>query len=282
MKSSLPLFNHDHNAPTVFSPKSLVETVRGCKHLKQEPIPPVCVLEFDGDLTEWLISTSKVQLCRSWACFHTTMYSLEVDGFTCGIVPRTIGGPYAVLIAEQMAVLGAQVVLGLTSAGSLHSGMPVPSLVIAIRAVRDEGTSYHYLPASETVDAPSNVAQFLEMELDTLPIPVLSGSVWTTDAPYRETKKKLDVHAADGVLAVEMQTASLLAFSKAHKFPVGSVAYVTNRVGKTDESFDKGTRILEFEILKRICRAGKRFVLSSRPETSAASEIGSHNESVPA
>ena len=279
MKSSLPLFNHDYNSPTVFSPKSLVETVRACKHLKQEPIPAICVLEFDGDLTEWLISTGKVQPCRSWACFHTTMYSLEVDGFTCGIVPRTIGGPYAVLVAEQMAVLGAQVVLGLTSAGSLHSGMSVPSLVVATRAVRDEGTSYHYLPASETVDAPSNVAQLLNMELETLPIPVLSGSVWTTDAPYRETEKKLFVHAAAGVLAVEMQTASLFAFSKALQFPVGSVAYVTNRVGKTDESFDKGTRILEFEILKRICRAGKRFVSPSIPETSTASEIGKHTES---
>lgn len=264
MKYSFPLFNHDLDSPTIFSPKSLVETVRMGKRLKQEPIPPVCVLEFDGDLTDWLISTGKVEPCRSWACFHTTMYSLEVDGFTCGIVPRTIGGPYAVLIAEQMAVSGAQVVLGLTSAGSLNSRMPVPSLVVATRAVRDEGTSYHYLPASETVDAPAKVAQFLKTELETVPLPVLSGSVWTTDAPYRETERKLAVHAAAGVLAVEMQTASLFAFSEARRFPVGSVAYVTNRVGQTGESFDKGTCILEFDILKRVCRAGKSFVLSSR------------------
>ena len=263
MKRSLPLFNHDLDAPTAFSPKSLVEAVRADKHLESEPIPQVCVLEFDGDLTDWLISTGKVKPCRSWACFHTNMYSLEVDGFTCGIVPRTIGGPYAVLIAEQMAVSGAQVVLGLTSAGRVNCEMPVPGLVVVTRAVRDEGTSYHYLPASKTVDAPSKVVQFLKVELKTLPLPVLSGSVWTTDAPYRETVKELAVQAADGVLAVEMQTASLFAFSEAHHFPVGSVAYVTNRVGQTDESFDKGTRSLEFEILKRICRAGKRFVMSS-------------------
>ncbi len=263
MKHSLPLFNHDLNAPTVFSPKSLVETVRADKHLEPEPIPPVCVLEFDGDLTDWLISTGKVELCRSWACFHTTMYSLEVDGFTYGIVPRTIGGPYAVLVAEQMAVSGAQVVLGLTSAGRVNSRMPVPGLVVATRAVRDEGTSYHYLQASETVDAPAKVVQFLKADLKTLPLPVLSGIVWTTDAPYRETEKELAVQAAAGVLAVEMQTASLFAFSEARRFPVGSVAYVTNRVGQRGESFNKGTSILEFEILKRICRAGKRFVLAS-------------------
>jgi len=264
MKHHLPILNHNLEAPTAFSPKSVIYTVRVKKHLESEPIPLVCVLEFDGDLTDWLISSGKVKLCKSWACFHTTMYSLEVDNFTCGIVPRTIGGPYAVLIAEQMAVSGAQVILGLTSAGRVNSKMPVPGLVVIACAVRDEGTSYHYLQASETVDASPKVGQFLKTELETLPIPVLTGTVWTTDAPYRETEEELAVHAAADVLAVEMQSASLFAFSKARHFPVGSVAYVTNQVGQTGESFDKGTCSQEFEILKRVCRAGIRFVLSSR------------------
>lgn len=163
-----------------------------------------------------------------------------------------------------MAVSGAQVVLGLTSAGRINSEIPVPGLVVVTRAIRDEGTSYHYLPASKAVDAPSKVAQFLKAELETLPLPVSSGSVWTTDAPYRETEGELVVQAAAGVLAVEMQAASLFAFSKARRFPVGAVAHVTNRVGQTGEPFDKGTRTLEFDILKRVCLAGKRFVLSSR------------------
>jgi uridine phosphorylase len=263
MKNSLPLFNHDFNSPTIFSPKSLVEAVRANKQLKQKTIPPVCVLEFDGDLTDWLLSTGKVKPCKSWACFHTTMYSLELDGFTYGIVPRTIGGPYAVLIAEQMMVSGAQVVLGLTSAGRVNSKMPVPGLIVVNSAIRDEGTSYHYLPASQSVDAHSKVAQFLKAVLKTLPLPVLSGSVWTTDAPYRETQKALAIHAANGVLAVEMQAASLFAFSEAHQFPVGIAAHVTNRVGQTNDPFYKGTRNLEFDILKQVCHAGKRFVLSA-------------------
>ena len=263
MKQSLPLFNHDHDAPTIFSPKSLVESIRVNKQLKPEPIPPVCVLEFDGDLTDWLVSSGKVKSCKSWACFHTTMYSLKLEGFTCGIVPRTIGGPYAVLIAEQMAISGARVVLGLTSAGRVNSKMPVPGLIAVTRAIRDEGTSYHYLPASQSVNATPKVAQFLKAELKTLPLPVLSGSVWSTDAPYRETQRELKAHAATGVLAVEMQAAALFAFSKKRHFPVGIAAYVTNRVGQTGEPFDKGTRNLEFDILKRVCHAGNRFVLSS-------------------
>jgi uridine phosphorylase len=263
MKEGLPLLDHPVDEPTAFSPEALTAAVRAERHLSQEPIPQVCVLELDGDLTDWLVSTGAAHPWKSWACFHTTMFTLEVDGVTFGVVPRTIGGPYAVLVAEQMAVSGARVVLGLTSAGRVASAMPVPGLVAVTSAIRDEGTSYHYLPPAQAVDAPSEVASLLESELRSLPLPVLSGPVWTTDAPYRETEKQLARHARAGVLAVEMQAASLFAFSSARRFPVGVVAHVTNSVGHEDEQFHKGTRELEFEILRRICRAGNRLVSSS-------------------
>ncbi len=263
MKKFLPLLNHSLEAPSTFSPEALVKAVRTQRRLKPKPIPQVCVLEFDGDLTDWLVSTGVAEPYQSWACFHTTMFSLEVDGITFGIVPRTIGGPYAVLVAEQMAISGARLVLGLTSAGRVLSTMPVPGLVSVTRAVRDEGTSYHYLPPSEVVDAPPEVTHFLELELQKQSVPVLSGTVWTTDAPYRETDSQLSGHAEAGVLAVEMQAASLFAFSQARHFPVGIVAYVTNDTGQTSESFDKGPHLLEFEILKRICLAGQRVLSSS-------------------
>ncbi len=262
MKSSIPLLKHDLKAPTAFSPESLIKAVRVTKHLELKPIPPVCILEFDGDLTDWLVSTGKAKPWKSWACFHTTMFSFEVDGLMCGIVPRTIGGPYAVLIAEQMRVSGARVVFGLTSAGRVSSRMPIPGIVVPTSAVRDEGTSYHYLPQAETVDAPPKVAHLLKSTLEILSLPVLYGTVWTTDAPYRETEQQLSAHAKADVLAVEMQATSLFAFAKAQRLPVGMVAYVTNGIGQTSEPFDKGTVTMEFEILKQVCRAGKRFISS--------------------
>jgi uridine phosphorylase len=138
--------------------------------------------------------------------------------------------------------------------------MPIPSLVVCTGAIRDEGTSYHYLPPARLVEASPKVANLLETELKTLPIPVLSGVVWTTDAPYRETKRQISNYAKAGVLAVEMQAASLFAFAQAHNFPTGVVAYVSNGVDQAGERFDKGTLIQEFEVLRQVCRAGKRFV----------------------
>src|SRR3972149_5286388 len=84
------------------------------------------------------------------------------------------------------------------------------------------------------------------------------GRGGTTAAPYRETERQLADHAKAGVMAVEMHAASLFAFSEARRFPAGMVAYVTNGVGQTGKHFDKGTRMLEFDILKRVCRAGMR------------------------
>ena len=262
MTDGLPLLEHPLDAPSAFTPDALVNAVRANRNLEPLPIPEVCILEFDGDLTDWLVSTGAAQPCDAWACFHSSMFTFALDGVTYGIVPRTIGGPYAVLVAEQMAVSGARLVLGLTSAGRVASSMPVPGLVVAARAIRDEGTSYHYVSPASAIDAPPEVVKLLESELRTQSLPVLSGTVWTTDAPYRETERQFAEHGKAGALAVEMQSASLFAFSKARRFPVGVVAYVTNSLDQTGKEFDKGSRQLEFEVLRRICRAGKRFVSS--------------------
>lgn len=261
---NLPLFGHTLAEPSVFTPEALLEAVRTERNLPRDPVPEVCVLEFDGDLTDWLVATGRTRRWRPWACFHTSMETVEVDGDCFGVIARTIGGPYAVLVAEQLAASGARVILGLTSAGRVSPGLSIPSLVLPVRALRDEGTSYHYLPASEAVEGDANLAAVLQEELAALALPVVLGTVWTTDAPYRETSEQLERHAKNGVLAVEMQAASLFAFATARAVHCGVVAHVTNGIDhSSSDQFDKGSHWHGFEILTAMCRAGKRF-LSSR------------------
>ena len=254
-KSALPLLKHALGAPSAFTPEVLLEAVRVERNLLRDPVPGVCVLDFDGDLTDWLVRTGIAHPYPAWACFHTTMHSFEVDGMECGIVARTIGGPYAVLIAEQLHVSGARVVLGLTSAGRVSPSLPVPSLVVATSAIRDEGTSYHYLPAADVVPAPAKLASNLYEALQGLGLPVSRGLVWTTDAPYRETAEELMEHAGNGAMAVEMQAASLFAFAEARHADVGVVAHVTNAIDHTGEPFDKGSDEHGWHIVQAMCRA---------------------------
>jgi len=261
MPESLPLLSHPHLSPSAFTPEALVRAVRAERGIGSERIPSVCVLDFDGDLTDWLIEKGLVQRCRYWACFHTNMYVINVDGLNCGIIPRTIGGPYAVLVAEQLRISGAEVIIGLASAGRVLDSLPLPSLVIATSAIRDEGTSYHYLPPAETIHNPTEIAESLEAELRGLDLPIKRGCVWTTDAPYRETREQLQYYASKDVLAVEMQAASLFAFAEARHASVGLVAHVTNAVHDERDSFDKGPEDFNLLLLQTICRAGARHIL---------------------
>ncbi len=262
MKSSrqYPLLDHELDSPSAFTPEELVGAVRAARRLPDLVVPHICLLDFDGDLTDWLVSHGKAASFEPWACFHTRMYLVEEDGVRCGVIARTIGGPYAVLVAEQLRVSGAQLILGLTSAGRVSPSLPLPSLVIATSAVRDEGTSLHYLPASEEVACPSPIGNLLADELSRLGLATLQGSVWTTDAPYRETARQLQRHAEAGVLAVEMQAASLFAFATARQVDIGLVAHVTNAVDHQDEQFDKGTDEDSFALLRSMLRAGRRYV----------------------
>jgi uridine phosphorylase len=207
-------------------------------------------------LTDWLVGQGLAKTFHSWPCFHTTMFAVEVEGVTCGIIPRTIGGPYAVLIAEQLAAAGAELIIGLTSAGRVSPDLPLPCLVAVTGAIRDEGTSLHYLPASKDVVCPAPVAlALLEGELAATGWTVRSGMVWTTDAPYRETQTQLDGWAHEGVLAVEMQAASLFAFGTARGVAVASVAMVSNAVDHEGPQFDTGSQQDGLRIIQACARA---------------------------
>ena len=159
-----PILDHPVQEPSVFTPGDLMDDVRRARGIPEGIVPPLCVLEFDGDITDWLVREGIARPFPSWACFHTTMFALDVEGVTCGIIPRTIGGPYAVLIAEQLAAAGTRLIIGLTSAGRVSPQLPLPCLLAVTSAIRDEGTSYHYLPAGSEVDCPTPVVPLLERD----------------------------------------------------------------------------------------------------------------------
>lgn len=258
--STPPILDHPLDHASAFTPQDLINDVRRRRQIPTETVPAVCVLEFDGDLTDGLVREGVAKPFGAWACFHTSMFTMDLEGITCGIIARTIGGPYAVLIAEQLQAAGAKLIIGLTSAGRVSPELPLPCLVVATSAVRDEGTSYHYLPPSKEVVCNSRVVPLLERELITVGWAVRSGKVWTTDAPYRESKVQLERWSREGVLAVEMQTASLFAFGAARQASVASIAMVSNAVDYSGKQFDTGSQEDGLRLLKGIARAGRSFL----------------------
>ena len=157
-----------------------------------------------------------------------------------GIVGGAVGGAFAVLVAEQLMASGCGLLVSIASAGQVSPDLEPPAYVLIERALRGEGTSHHYLPVSPFVDADEELVTRSEAAFRSRGQRVVRGTTWTTDAPFRETEAVLAERQQQGVLTVEMEAASLLAFSKARRFPVVCLAHVTNQLGRLEGDFEKG------------------------------------------
>ena len=148
--------------------------------------------------------------------------------------------PKVCLLAEELFACGCELLISITSAGQITPAQQPPYFILIDRALRDEGTSYHYLPPSEWSEASTELVARLGAAFDDAHVPVLRGPTWTTDAPFRETAQAIEAMKERGILAVEMEAAALYAFAKARERPVICFAHVTNQMGQIDGDFEKG------------------------------------------
>jgi uridine phosphorylase len=229
-----------HGAPSVFRPENLLREARRQRRLPDTPVPAVCALDPDGDIVRALRASERSRRAAGWACYHTEMDVADHAGVTVGIVGLAVGAPFSVLVAEQLFASGCRLLISVTSAGQIAAVGPTPYFLLIDRALRDEGTSLHYLPPSLFADADAALTDRVWPALTALPVAVHRGSVWTTDAPYRETEDAIARARAKGALAVEMEAAALYAFARACRRDVVCIAHVTNQMAVVEGDFEKG------------------------------------------
>jgi uridine phosphorylase len=145
-----------------------------------------------------------------------------------------------VLVAEELFACGCQFLIHVTSAGQLVEHLAPPYFVLIDRALRDEGTSYHYMPAAEYSVVDEKLLETMSRVLSGKHPPVVRGGTWTTDAPFRETAEAIAAMRGRGLLAVEMEAAALYAFASARAKRVLCFAHVTNQMGRIEGDFEKG------------------------------------------
>jgi uridine phosphorylase len=234
------LGSKQHDAPSVFAPANLLREARRQRGLPDEPVPAVCALDPDGDIVRHVRGAGMARKAAGWACYHTDMDVTEHAGISIGIVGCAVGAPFAVLVAEQLFVSGCRLLVSITSAGQIAPKGPPPYFVLIDRALRDEGTSHHYLPPAASVEVDRDLADRAFAGLAPLPHVIHRGTSWTTDAPYRETEDDIAAARAEGALAVEMEAAALYAFARAQSRPVLCFAHVTNQMARIEGDFEKG------------------------------------------
>lgn len=229
-----------YGAASLFEPANLLREARRQLLLPDVPVPAVCLLDPDGDVARHLEATGRGRRHAGWACYHTAMWTVDLDGIEVGVVPMAVGAPFAVLVAEQLVASGAELVVSITSAGQISPLARTPCFVLIDRALRDEGTSSHYVPPARWSHLDAALLERLEGAFDDLAEPVEVGASWTTDAPYRETVAAIDAAATLGVACVEMEAAGLYAFATARGACLVCFAHVTNTMATAGDDFEKG------------------------------------------
>lgn len=235
-----PLLEHDPAEAPVFLPRNLLEAARRRKRFPRMKAPAGCLLDFDGELVDCLVSTGRAVAEPAWPCFHTRLFRWKTQGAEYGVIGGTIGAPFAVLVAEELFALGCRALVSISSAGLIAKGLSPPFFLLIEKALRDEGTSHHYLPEGRFSVASPSLAAAVARRMAEAGAPVRTGISWTTDAPFRETKTLIAARREEGLVSVEMEAAALLALGTAIGKPVVCLAHVTNAMATRGDDFEKG------------------------------------------
>ena len=255
-----PILSHKHyQAPSAFTPESLLREARRQKDLPVIAVPEICILDPDGDIVRYLRNSGRAIRHSGWACYHTDLFVFRHDDREYGIVGCAVGAAFAVLIAEELFASGCRFLISVTSSGQIRPMRAPPYFIVIERALRYEGTSYHYAPPSDYSDADAWLVSLAWKALSAAGIAAQVGATWTTDAPFRETQDAIDAAAKAGILAVEMETAALYAFARARGRPVLCFAHVTNQMGRIEGDFEKGASDGAEDSLRVIALAAERW-----------------------
>jgi uridine phosphorylase len=234
------LSNKNSASPSVFLPIALLREARRQKDLAAVNVPAVCILDPDGDIVRKLRRSGRSRPFSQWPCYHTALEVFSLGGQEVGIIGCAVGAPFAVLVAEELFASGCRLLISLTSAGQIVASGPTPYFVVIDRALRDEGTSYHYAEPADFAEADDALISQAASAIQQQGVRAIIGPSWTTDAPFRETEEAIAAARKRGILAVEMEAAALYTFAKASGAKVLCLAHVTNTMGQAGQDFEKG------------------------------------------
>jgi uridine phosphorylase len=149
------------------------------------------------------------------------IYAVEAFGTTIAVLQPGLGASFAGAFLDEIIALGVRKVISCGLCGVLDRDMPRGMVVVPTSAVRDEGTSYHYMPPSREVGPTPEVIPMIEDVLKAHDCRYVLGKTWTTDAFYRETHARVKCRREEGCLTVEMEAAAMFAVARFRGIQIG-------------------------------------------------------------
>ncbi|MEG1581729.1 MAG: nucleoside phosphorylase [Clostridia bacterium] len=164
-----------------------------------------------------------------------------------------LGGPAATNLVEELSYIGIRTFIACGSCGCLDETLDINTLIIPTDSIRDEGTSYHYMPASRTVETSSAVNKAIEKVLKRNKEKYIKSRIWSTDSIYRETPNRIARRKAEGAIGVEMECASIAAVAKYYNIYFGELLYFTDLIGPHKWDWRKYDKIALRTKILHIC-----------------------------
>ncbi|MBF6613446.1 MAG: nucleoside phosphorylase [Chloroflexi bacterium] len=227
MRQEYPILEFDSSRRALLEPNDLI---------KAAEVPQHAVACFFQDVITGLSQEHEAKVIyrlQSEIGTHP-VYEIALNGKRLAVFHPGVGAPLAAALLEEMIALGCSSFIACGGAGVLDSKIALGHIIVPSTAVRDEGTSYHYLPPGREVSASERGVAAIEKTLNAHDVDYLIGKCWTTDAIYRETVAKVQLRKAEGCLAVEMEAAALFAVARFRGVELAQLLYGGDDVGSEE------------------------------------------------
>lgn len=218
MQTDVPLLEYDPQRDAVIEPTRVVAPMR---------IAPACVLCFFQEVIGRWEAGGSLRLVThlTTTIGRHAVYEWRDGDQAITLVHPGLGAPLAVIMLEELIALGCRSFVVCGGAGVLDKAVAAGHLLVPTAAVRDEGTSYHYLPPAREVTIDASAVRAITTTLAAASVPFRLTKTWTTDAVYRETAERVSARKAEGCLVVEMEVAALAAVARFRNVPLGAILY---------------------------------------------------------
>lgn len=216
LQKDFPILEFDEDKNAFIRPSKLIHPI---------DIAERCVLGFFSEVIEKIITEypHKIvsHLKSEGLCYP--VYELDYKGGKIALIQAAVGAPMAAGQIEELTALGCKKFIACGMCGVLQRKLAVGHLIIPTAAVRDEGTSYHYIAPSREINANKRIVQIIESTLREKKIPYIKAKTWTTDAFYRETPQKIAQRKEEGCVTVEMETSAYIAVAQYNNVEFGQI-----------------------------------------------------------
>ena len=237
----LPILDFDPNPLAIINPPQKLDGVDMPKHV---------VICFFREVIENVVHTHNAEVITQLHSENGAhpVYLINLEGKRLTFFHPSVGAPLAAGLMDEVIALGAKHIIACGGCGVLDKSINVGQILLPEAALRDEGTSYHYLPPSAEVTADAAALASIEAVLDAHQISYLCTKTWSTDGFYRETPGRLQKLREMGCLAVEMEAAAFMAVAQFRGVHFGQLLYggdVVHTDGWDHRAWDSCTDIRE-------------------------------------